>query len=195
MREKLERDALGHQPRAGGVRPTEFRPEGSNGYVKKLDRESTSFFFTNFPEETLAVDLWKIFVKFGRVGEVFIPKKLNRWGERFGFVKYMEAKDVEDLSRRLGEVWLGTYKLRINLSRFAKGSTSVPQTGNKSMSYLGKEDAVILGKSFRSALTTSTTVFAAKDKAGGTGGQVNKDEGLVVEQELGFVKILSKSYG
>jgi hypothetical protein len=68
--------------------------------------------------------LWKVFARYGRVGEVFIPKKLDKWGGRFGFVKFMEVKNVEELSRRLGDVWLGTFKLRVNLSRFAKGSSS-----------------------------------------------------------------------
>jgi hypothetical protein len=199
MREKLERDALGHQPRVGGVRLTEFVPEKSDGYVKRLDNMSTSFFFTNFPEETLAVDLWKLFARFGRVGEVFIPKKLNRWGERFGFVKYMEVKEVAELSRRLGDVWVGTYKLRVNLSRFAKGSsstpqTSVPQTGNHIPKRLGKEAAIIPGKTFKAVLSTATTGLQTKGKEGKLGGPITKEGALVVEPEIELVKTLSKSY-
>jgi hypothetical protein len=50
MREKEERGAL---PRANGaVRLTEYDPVHLGGFVNRLDKETTSFFFTNIPEET-----------------------------------------------------------------------------------------------------------------------------------------------
>jgi hypothetical protein len=108
MREKVERGALGGNrlPRASEVRLTEFDPSRSDGYVRRLDREAISFFFTNFPEEVLGGDLWKMFARFGRVGEVYIPQKLNKWGCRFGFVKYMEVKDVSVLERKQGRSYV-----------------------------------------------------------------------------------------
>ncbi|MCI40109.1 RNA-binding protein 25-like, partial [Trifolium medium] len=109
-------------PTVGGVRLTEYEHDRSDGYVNRLNKEAISYYFTNFPDDILVVDLWKVFAKYGRVGEVYIPKKKDKWGRRFGFVKFKEVKNVEELSRRLGEVWCGTYKVRINLSRFAKGS-------------------------------------------------------------------------
>jgi hypothetical protein len=108
------------------VRLKEYEPGKSDGYVRGLDRESTLFFFINFPEETLVGDLLKLFAKHGRVGEVFIPQKLNTWGCRFGFVKFREVKNVGELERMLADIWLGSFKLRVDLSLFAKGSTSVP---------------------------------------------------------------------
>jgi len=38
-------------------------------------------------------DLRRLFVSFGKVEEVFIPNKLDRWGKRFGFVKFKEVVD------------------------------------------------------------------------------------------------------
>jgi hypothetical protein len=74
----------------------------------------------------LVGDLFKLFAKHGRVGEVFIPQKLNKWGCRFDFVKFREVKNVGELERMLADIWLGSFKLRVDLSLFAKGSTSVP---------------------------------------------------------------------
>jgi hypothetical protein len=48
------------------------------------------------------------FLKYGRVGEVYLPKKLDKRGKRFGFVKF---KEVEVLSEKLRDVWMGSYKL------------------------------------------------------------------------------------
>jgi RNA recognition motif-containing protein len=58
-----------------------------------LDQSTTSFFVTNFNDDIHRGDLWQIFARFGSVGEVIIPNKLNKYGKRFGFVKFKEVKD------------------------------------------------------------------------------------------------------
>ncbi|MCH80387.1 endonuclease/exonuclease/phosphatase family protein [Trifolium medium] len=202
MREKVERDALGGSrfPRAGGgVRLTEFDSKWSDGFVKRLDREATSFFFTNFPEESLAVDLWKLFAKFGRVGEVFIPKKLDKRGCRFGFVKFMEVKNVEELGRNLEEVWLGSFKLRVNLSRFAKGSSKDhPKSAIIKQNRGGLEVVVQPGKSFKSALAENRPESSLKETSReyevASGRKGGMEVGLVVEPEVQFLHILQQSF-
>jgi hypothetical protein len=73
MREKVERDAL---PRASSaVRLTEFDPVRKDGFVNRLNKETTSFFVTNFPGETQVMELWSLFAKYGRIGEVYVPQK------------------------------------------------------------------------------------------------------------------------
>jgi len=87
---------------------------------KYLDSTTTSFFFTNFPKEAKYSDLWRLFACFGFVGEVFIPNKLDKWGRKFGFVKFKEVKDVVDLERRLEVVWLWDTRLKVNIARFGR---------------------------------------------------------------------------
>jgi hypothetical protein len=108
MREKVERE--GQEQRKGG-----------GGYVHRLDMISTSFFFTNFAEELVWGDLWKLFASYRSVCDVFIPKKMDKWGRKFGFVKFKGVKDVEALSKDLEEVWWDKHKLRVNRARFEKG--------------------------------------------------------------------------
>jgi RNA recognition motif-containing protein len=118
-----------------------------------LDKTTTSFFVTNLPEDASSGDIWKLFVKYGRIGEVFFPKKLDKRGRRFCFVKFKEVQDVEDLSERLRDVWIGSFKLWINRSRFARSETPEVQPPNiqgQNSSARGEETRV--GKSFRSAL-------------------------------------------
>jgi hypothetical protein len=127
MREKEERDAF---PRASGaVRLTEFDPTRKDGFVNRLNKETTSFFVTNFPEETHVMELWSLFAKHGRVGEVYVPQKRDKRGNRFGFVKFKEVKNLEALCERLEDVWLGSYKLRVNLALFGRNKASQPQNG------------------------------------------------------------------
>jgi RNA recognition motif-containing protein len=85
-----------------------------------VDQSSISFYVTNFPEDCSIEDLWKVFSRFGRLGDVYIPKKVDKWGKKFAFVKYREDMDAMELSNSLGDVWLGSFKLRLNKSRFAR---------------------------------------------------------------------------
>jgi len=62
---------------------------------------TTSFLVTNFPDDVSNTDLWKLFINFERVGEVFIPKKLDKWGRRFAFVKFWEVHQVVELEENL----------------------------------------------------------------------------------------------
>jgi hypothetical protein len=108
MREKVERDAP--QKVGAAIRLTEYDPERNDGFVNRLNKETISFYFTNFPEDTPVMELWKLFAMYGHVGEVYIPKKMDKRGNKFGFVKYKEVKEVEELSNKLESVWMVTTK-------------------------------------------------------------------------------------
>jgi RNA recognition motif-containing protein len=62
---------------------------------------------------------------------VFIPKKVDKWGRKFGFVKFKEVKEVEVMSEKLEDVWWDSYKLRINRGRFGKGDKKEGDTSNR----------------------------------------------------------------
>ncbi|KAK2449425.1 SC35 splicing factor [Trifolium repens] len=94
MRENIERETRGF---GGSARAN---AEKKKGFFHHLDQITTSFFITNLPDDAFTGDLWKTFREFGRVGEVYIPKKLDRRGRRFTFVKFKEVEDVEALSER-----------------------------------------------------------------------------------------------
>jgi RNA recognition motif-containing protein len=114
MRESVERETGGF---GGSARANSGKKKG---FFHHLDQITTSFFITNLPDDASIGDLWKTFREFGRVGEVYIPKKLDRRGRRFGFVKFKEVEDVEALGDRLKDVWIGPYKLWVNRSRFER---------------------------------------------------------------------------
>jgi hypothetical protein len=90
------------------------------GYRNNIER-TTSYFITNFPPETNASDLWKLFIKYWRVGEVYIPNKLDRVGKRFGFARFEDVKDRQTLLKNIEGTWIGTYKIRANLPKFSRG--------------------------------------------------------------------------
>jgi hypothetical protein len=102
MREKVVREGVGKGGNgAGGSRP--------RGYVHRLDQVATSCFFTNFSEDVKEVDLWPRFARYGRVGEVYIPNKVDKEGRQFGFVKCRDVKDATELLRSISDIWFGSF--------------------------------------------------------------------------------------
>ncbi|KAK2413385.1 zinc finger CCCH domain-containing protein [Trifolium repens] len=178
MREKEEREGEGRQKVRKG------------GYGHRMDQISTSFFFTNFPEELVWGDLWKLFSRYGSVCDVFIPKKVDKWGRKFGFVKFKEVKDeeVELLSKKLEDVWCEKFKLRINRARFGKGDIKEAKGSNhnnaqRSLMNLNREVSEEL--SFKSLLVGKENLEGVK---------VDKD-GMVVDGDGGRKKTRVFSMG
>jgi hypothetical protein len=167
MSEKVDREGL-----------REKSIDNRHGYVHRLDKEATSFFFTNFPDHVKAVDLWPRFARFGRVGEVFIPAKVDKQGKRFGFVKYREVKDAKELLRTISNIWIDSFKLRINLSKFNRKTEQLPNGETKR-----KEPEVVVGTARDGAMTTGRTFKSAllTDNASGSGiGEAEKAKDEVV---------------
>jgi hypothetical protein len=82
--------------------------------------QTITFYVTNFPEETNEELLWQKFSRWGRVTDVFIPKKTNKHGKKFGFVRFKTNANIAHLESDLNNCWIDLYKLRVNVSRFSR---------------------------------------------------------------------------
>ncbi|MCH81579.1 RNA recognition motif [Trifolium medium] len=78
-----------------------------------------------------------------------------RW-RGFGFVKFREVTDAIDLLRRVSNIWLGSFKLRINLSKFAKNSK--PPAIEEDRARRTENHQVVSEKSFRNVLVDEVAV-------------------------------------
>lgn len=106
---------VGYRQSAGNYRPlVQTRNGGGDQYNKGL----TSFYFTNFLEGFGNEDMWKVFIKWGRVREVYIPPKRDKFGKRFGFVRYMDVQNPKGLEVKLDNIWIGDLKIRVSIPRF-----------------------------------------------------------------------------
>jgi hypothetical protein len=152
MRESVERET---GEREGSARA---KPLKKNAFFHHLDKVATSFFISNFPDAATTGELWKLFQKFGRVGEVYIPKKVDKKGRRFGFVKFKEVNDVEALCDSMKEVWMGSFKLWVNLARFQRAEVieEQPKSAPASRPVLTQQERRP-GLSFRTALVGDTS--------------------------------------
>ncbi|OIW09439.1 hypothetical protein TanjilG_07824 [Lupinus angustifolius] len=90
------------------------------GYYRNLQSTCSTFFFTNFPDDFGVAEMWAIFQKYGSVGDVMIPKKRDRRGKRFGFVRFKQSGDDEFLEKALMNLWIGNFKVGLNRPRFER---------------------------------------------------------------------------
>lgn len=90
-------------------------------YIREPQYESiTSFYFTNFSEDWGTESLWKMFNRWGRVIDVYLPIKRNKVGRLFSFVRFEGVQNLQDFEARLNMIWIGLFKLRVNMSRFQR---------------------------------------------------------------------------
>ncbi|MCH81328.1 RNA recognition motif, partial [Trifolium medium] len=199
MRESVERETVGGSgsPRANS------KSKKHHGYIHNVDRNSISFFVTNFPEDCTSEELWKIFAKrrtqgslaagwktFGRVGDVYIPNKVDKWGRRFAFVKFREEKDAKELSSRLEDVWCGSFKLRINRSRFERNEELGRKEGHeRERDVEVGEGSVQHGRSFKAALVNRNKEVEVQQAS-----QLQAEQVLQVEVDALVLKDLERSF-
>ncbi|KAJ0809398.1 putative RNA recognition motif domain, nucleotide-binding alpha-beta plait domain superfamily [Helianthus annuus] len=104
------------------VNKKKSRSEGVNG--KSMERSSkgvvTKFFISNLPRGCNPWDLADFVKVFGEVSGVYIARKLDKEGRRFGFVSFSNVAEVKDMERALNGIKMGDCKLVANLARFAK---------------------------------------------------------------------------
>jgi len=51
---------------------------------------------------------------------VIISGKLNRWGNRFGFVRFCDVKNITKLESELDSICIGSMKLYVNIPIYRK---------------------------------------------------------------------------
>ncbi|CAL0305380.1 unnamed protein product [Lupinus luteus] len=90
------------------------------GYLKTLQSNCTSFFFTKFPDNYGISDTWSLFAKWGNVEDVFIPQIRDKRDNMFEFVRFKQFDDNDKLLKALEKVWIGNFKLKINSPRFKR---------------------------------------------------------------------------
>jgi RNA recognition motif-containing protein len=148
------------------MNPLARREKRLAGFVRAAQQDCVTFFFTNFPLTENLVGLRRVFGGFGRVRDIFIPSKLTKLGQRFGFVRFKNVIEVNVLLAKLQEVWIGSFKLRVNVSKFGRDSH---EDVNVRGSNTGLEGCRALvgdpSRSFLEALTSSSNTHKVKDES------------------------------
>ncbi|GKV10219.1 hypothetical protein SLEP1_g21617 [Rubroshorea leprosula] len=123
-----------------------------------LYKQATSYFFTNYPDDWSYDEMWRTFLRYGRVYDIYASNRKSKNGSRFGFVRFLGVKDKKELESKLDQIWVGGWKLWVNRPRYDEQQ---------------KEGGV--KKSFRGAMTvTQNRSFAEVVK--GTQGNNTEEE-------------------
>ncbi|KAJ0716593.1 putative RNA recognition motif domain, nucleotide-binding alpha-beta plait domain superfamily [Helianthus annuus] len=91
--------------------------------TKKLHFEfenATTFFVSNLPGYCTREELWQEFRVFGNLKDVFIPRKFDKGGSRFAFVRYEDVKDSGKLLEVLNKIKIKNAKLLVDMARFRR---------------------------------------------------------------------------
>ncbi|MCI48165.1 RNA recognition motif, partial [Trifolium medium] len=59
----------------------------------------------------------------GMLEDVYVPKKRNKRGEPYGFVKFSNVRDVTKLTSALNAVYFGHYRIRARVASFDRADT------------------------------------------------------------------------
>ncbi|KAJ0786270.1 putative RNA recognition motif domain, nucleotide-binding alpha-beta plait domain superfamily [Helianthus annuus] len=83
-----------------------------------IQRRILKVFVTNLPEGCSGNDLALHVRPFGNIFDLYIARKRDKGGNRFGFISLLDVKDKDDLLRDLRTIRMGDYKLWFNVARF-----------------------------------------------------------------------------
>ncbi|KAK1414500.1 hypothetical protein QVD17_30246 [Tagetes erecta] len=87
---------------------------------KPADKITTTFFITRFPQVYNSQQLWGIFQEFGKVTDVFIPKKKTKGGYVFAFVRFVGVPDVTVLEGKLNTIVLEDRRISANVAHYGQ---------------------------------------------------------------------------
>lgn len=77
-----------------------------------------TFYFECFPSWLTFTELRKEFQRYGTIIELFVSKRLNKSGKRFGFLSLSDPE--AEITEKLNNIWFSSYKLRVNIAKYQR---------------------------------------------------------------------------
>ncbi|KAF1865921.1 hypothetical protein Lal_00033383 [Lupinus albus] len=98
------------------------RESGHSGSFnqQQIFKASTTFFFTNFPPDHGAKEMWEIFSKWGKVVDVVIPSRVDKYGKNLDSSDSLTSPTANSLW-----IWIGSFKIWVNIPKYRSGSVGV----------------------------------------------------------------------
>ncbi|KAM0046305.1 putative RNA recognition motif domain, nucleotide-binding alpha-beta plait domain superfamily [Helianthus debilis subsp. tardiflorus] len=89
-------------------------------------QDVVKFFVSNLPERCNSSEIKDVFSAFGEVLGVYVARKRDKVGNRFGFISFSGARNLKDLVDNMKNVKMGSNKLKVNVARFAAENVNIP---------------------------------------------------------------------
>jgi len=120
MSEREREQGRWRRKREGELRSNGVGPKATLPTKNSWAEHASTYFFSNFPDSHGEYDMFRIFRKWARVKEVFISRRLNRWGRRFGFVRFFPVPNEASMEKQLDGIFIGSLKLHVNLPKYRR---------------------------------------------------------------------------
>lgn len=106
--------------------------EKTPSYSALQNRETKVVFVSNIPHEALLKDIWQHFKKFCPVKDIILPRKCDKHGKRYGFIKVQNHNDASLLIKNIsGHLFKGnTLKLDFALKKNFKNQNPLSGDAN-----------------------------------------------------------------
>ncbi|KAK1424782.1 hypothetical protein QVD17_20120 [Tagetes erecta] len=101
------------------------RINGRNARIKRCRNEleyvnKVTYFVTKLPNGCRRDGLWRAYEHHHNLMDVSIPSKKDRWGNTFGFLRFVEVVDAEAFKHELGNIMVDGKKVSISIARWDK---------------------------------------------------------------------------
>ncbi|GAB2271171.1 hypothetical protein Dimus_006021 [Dionaea muscipula] len=93
--------------------------------------------------KSIKKDLWKLYSGFGVVKDVYIPRKRNKVGRKFGFVRYDCPVAVEMAIQKTNGLWVKDKALKVKQADF--GRKTRPSSSARSITATRTQGRVVVG--------------------------------------------------
>ncbi|KAD3337594.1 hypothetical protein E3N88_33114 [Mikania micrantha] len=89
------------------------------------EKNVTTIFITNLPDEFNGGMLWKMCMSMGNLADAFIAKKKDKGGNTFGFVRFRNVKNTAGIVEEINRVKLGGVKIFANVAKYGRNKKPV----------------------------------------------------------------------
>jgi RNA recognition motif-containing protein len=85
-----------------------------------------TFFVSNLTEDCHYLQLKEEFQTYGKLVHVYAPRKKDKWGNYFAFVRFANIRDVHEMEKTLSMIKLGHMKIWVNEAKFDPDNNPTP---------------------------------------------------------------------
>ncbi|KAL6577320.1 hypothetical protein OROMI_011596 [Orobanche minor] len=128
--------------RSGNMHRATFHRDSDTG---RFDTNGwVTFFIRNLPKECSKDRLENTLSKIGKVVDLFRPKKTDKSGNEFGFVRFKAESDadVDRLLEDANNLWIDSYRLMVYIPRFNKEHAIIKRSEPVIVSSRKREEGV-----------------------------------------------------
>lgn len=88
-------------------------------------KEATSFFISNIPFEFSSGEIRKEIESMGSLVDLFLSKRLDKHGHRFGFARFNWVMNISKLEEALNNMFMGGRKVYAKVAKFAREDSGI----------------------------------------------------------------------